>query len=152
MKKTNPVFKNLQRFANNHKLILEDDGECGFGRPCVGFLSQSGNWLDHNPINSETYESIWPDDERLYPPKEVDDAYHKHDCMAVLVHNDNYDEALQQLNKWVKHLESQGELFVQEFETGAKGMQAVISGVFGWAIRIKATEQAGAVDAIKPRP
>jgi hypothetical protein len=138
MEKTNEIYQNLQRFANEHKLILEDHGEVGFGRPCVGFL-HGHNYVDYNPMNLESFEYI--------PGFKIDDpvpsgvnAYHKHDCMAVLVENDDYDEALRQLNEWVKHLESLGTVEIVQYETGARGMQAVISGFFGKAIKISKAE------------
>lgn len=46
--------KICQDFANKHKLIFEEEGECGFGRECVG-LSIGDSWLDFNPINMETW-------------------------------------------------------------------------------------------------
>tara|TARA_B100001964_G_scaffold6969_1_gene7558 strand:+ start:3273 stop:3689 length:417 start_codon:yes stop_codon:yes gene_type:complete len=137
MKKSDKVFKNLQRFANDHQLILEPKGECGFGRPCVGFLSRSGNYVDYNPCDHKDYEPIKGfEDDRLYAPEGVN-SYHKCDCLAVLVSGDNYDEGLKQLNKWIEHIESLGKVEIESYKTGATGIQAVISGVIGWAIRIK---------------
>lgn len=127
----------LLEFANKHSLILEKEGECGFGRPCVGFLTKGSNYLDHNPTNYKDYSYINGEyDERLDAPSGVE-AYHKHDCMAVLVHDDEYEEGLAQLLKWVKHLESQGELEVVEYKNGAEGMQIVVSGATGYAIKFK---------------
>ena len=125
----------LEEFAVKHSLILEKEGECGICRPCVGFLTKGGNYLDHNPSHSETYKYIFDDwDDRLEAPDDVE-AYHKHSCMSVLVHNDDYEEGLRQLQRWVEHLEAQGELEVVEFETGATGMQAMFTGLTGYAIR-----------------
>ena len=133
------TINELNVFANKHKLILEDNGEVGFGRPCVGFISKGGNYLDYNPYSHPDYEPIWERDERLEPPKDVTDAYHKHDCFAVLVHNENHEDALRQLLLWVKHLEKQGELEVVEHNTGAEGVQAILSGVIGYSLRFKDT-------------
>jgi hypothetical protein len=127
----------LLAFANKHQLILEEKGECGFGRPCVGFLSKGGiNYVDYNPSSYDGYKDIWEYDDRLCAPEGVK-AYHKHYCMAVLVTDDNYEEGLNQLLKWVEHLESQGEVEVVEYATGAVGVQAIISGITGYAIRFK---------------
>lgn len=131
------VIERLKDFAAKHDLILEQKGEVGFGRPCVGYLAKGGNYVDINPTDSTHYNEIWERDERLYAPEGVQ-AYHKHDCMAVLVHDEKYDEALCQLLLWVVHLQSQGEVFTESFSTGATGMQAMISGVTGYAIRLKA--------------
>jgi hypothetical protein len=133
----------LQAFANKHKVVLEDKGECGFGRPCVGF-TYGGNYIDYNPMSmGSDYKQIWPYDSRLSTPAGVD-AYHKHDCVAVLVTDDNYEAALDQLLKWVEHLESHGVLEVVQYETGADGIQALVSGVFGRAIRFKDSAQQAA--------
>ena len=138
MDKTDEVFKNLQRFANDHQLILEPKGECGFGRPCVGFLSRAGNYVAHNPYSEKgDYELIKEfEDDRLYATDDVN-SYHKHDCLAVLVSDGDYDEGLIQLNKWVEHLESLGEVEIVEYKTGAAGLQSVISGLYNYAVRIK---------------
>jgi hypothetical protein len=61
--------------------------------------------------------------------------------MAVLVHGENYDEALRQLNEWINYLESLGVVIIEEYETGADGFQALFSGVFGHAIRVKPLAQ-----------
>ena len=134
MDKDNPVWQNLQRFANEHKVLLEDNGEVGFGRPCIGFL-RGGSYIAHNPYNSSDFARIWPEDQRLLPPGTVPDAYHKHDCFAVLVHGDDYDKALVQLNAWVEHLEAQGTVELVEYETGATGIHALLSGVTSYAFR-----------------
>ena len=57
--------------------------------------------------------------------------------MAVLVSDDKYMEGLEQLLKWVEHLESQGELEVVQYLTGATGMQALMSGVLAYGIKYK---------------
>lgn len=136
MDKNSETWRNLQRFANEHKLILQDEGEVGFGRPCVGFLGKSGNYVDYNPLAAPDYLDYAVEyDERLVSP--VKDAYHKHDCMAVLVHGEDYDAALEQLNEWIVHVEAQGAVEVIEYETGATGLQAFFSGIFGYAITLK---------------
>lgn len=142
MDKNSPIWQNLQRFANEHKVILEDKGEVGFGRPCIGFLHGT-RYVAFNPRKHPDYDHVWPKDERLCPPSRTADAYHKHDCLAILVHGDDYDEALAQLNAWVEYLEAQGAVELVEYETGATGMQAIISGLFSHAFRF--IEEAEAV-------
>ena len=137
MNQKDPVFQNLQRFANQYQLILECAGEVGFGRPCVGFLNKTGNFLDINPYKYPDFKPVWPIDDRLYDRNAAPDAYHKHDCLCVLVHDDNFDKALIQLNNWINSPEKKGELCVAQFKTGATGLQAVISGVIGFALRFK---------------
>jgi len=122
---------NIQEFANKHKLIFEDERECGFGRECVG-LTNGSNYVDYNPSNSTDYNYIEDFfDERLYniaPP----DAYHKHNCLAVIGRG---EKAIRQLSNWVDSLNELG-VKVEQYPTGATGLQSLISGVFGKAIRI----------------
>ena len=129
------VVGKLKDFAAQHDLILEKKGECGFGRPCVGFLDKTGNYVDYNPTKYPDFDLVWPGDERLFAPDGVE-SYHKADCMAVLVRNGDYASALEGLLKWVENLEAQGQVIVEEYTTGAQGLQAMISGVVGYAIRI----------------
>ncbi|MHC4088717.1 MAG: hypothetical protein ACYSVY_00290 [Planctomycetota bacterium] len=130
------VRERLQAFANRHKLILEDRGEVGFGRSCVGFVK--GNvYVDYNPYSHPSFEPVWERDHQLNPPDETPDAYHKHDCLVVLVRGGDYDGALRQLDAWITHLEGQGEVYIDEYETGATGLQAMISGLVGYAVRIR---------------
>lgn len=142
MDKSNPIWQNLQRFANEHKVILEDDGEIGFGRPCVGFL-RGGSYIAYNPRCYPGLKLVWPYDRRLGPPKAVRDAYHKGNYLAILVPDDNYDKALCQLNAWVECLRSLGEIEVVDFETGATGTQAIFSGYIAYAIRFKGQGNGG---------
>lgn len=120
-------------FASKHQLIFSDNGEVGFGRPCVGFL-HGDNYVEHNPRDLEKYKVIpHLECEKCYAPDGVD-AYHKHNCLAVLGHG---EEAIKQLAEWVQHLESQGEVSVETYQTGATGIQAVFSGFTAKAIMIK---------------
>ena len=133
----------LQAFANEHKVILEDRGEVGFGRPCVGFLRGNG-YVSHNPYHYLPTGELNPPleplaelaDDRLYPPTGCENAYHKHDCLAILVEDEHYDVALWNLYRWVEHLNQLGVEVVQ-YQTGATGIQAMLTGVFGWAVRVK---------------
>lgn len=130
----------LNAFASKHQVLLIQKGQCGFGRACVGFSTADGNYVDYNPMAFPDYAYVWPYDARLGAPEGVD-AYHKHDCLAVLVSDDNYEAALEQLLKWIEHLEGQGELEISSFNTGATGVQAIISGATGKAIRFKNQKQ-----------
>lgn len=96
----------IQAFANKHKLIFEDEGECGFGRECVG-LTNGSNWVDYNPISEALGYDYIPEfyDERLEPPEGVTDAYHKHKCMAVLGRG---ERAIHQLALWCQRYDELG--------------------------------------------
>lgn len=133
------AVERCQNFATKHKLIFEDTGTVGFDRPCVGFIRGSG-YIDYNPLQYPDFSNVWPHDHRLGPPAGVEDAYHKHDCLAVLVHEENYGVAIDQLAAWVDHLESQGEVEVVEYATGATGVHAFMTGAYHWAVRIKIKE------------
>lgn len=125
-----------ERFAIKHKVIFEDEGTCGFGRECVGFIGRNDSYIDHNPSHDET--GNWKvregfEDDRLYSPPGVN-AYHKHDCLAVLGRG---EEAIRQLAEWVTHLESLGEVEIVEYETGYKGVELLLKGPWAYAVRIK---------------
>jgi len=126
--------KTLRAFAKKHNLRLVVDGSVGFGRECVGFLDPRENYPDFDPwLYGDEIVSVF-DEEWNWCPKEVEDAYHKHTCMAVLVHDEDYDKALDQLLLWVHHLDKIDVTLV-EFETGATGLQAMLSGKTGYAFR-----------------
>ena len=130
------ILDKLQAFAGKLGVRLETNGKVGFGRPCVGFTDGSdGNYIDYNPLRFPDYDNVWVPDPRLEAPDGVR-AYHKHNCFAVLVHDGKYITALSQLLDWMNHLEAQGKLYLCEYKTGATGIQAMISGKVGYAIRI----------------
>jgi len=121
-----------EQFAIKHKVIFDDEGTCGFGRECVGFTS-GDKWIDFNPHSSATYEPIKEcQSEHVSPPDGVD-AYHKHDCLAVLGRG---EDAVIQLAQWVKHMEAAGEVSIKDFATGAVGVQALFSGVMGRCVMV----------------
>lgn len=129
----------IEAFCLKHKLIFEERGEVGFGRECVGLLSKRGGYLDYNPFSlAEPFASIdGLQDHRLRAPLTVKDAYHKHECFAILVEGEDYGEAIRQLAIWVEYLESLGELEIVSYETGATGMQVMMSGLVGYALKVK---------------
>lgn len=122
---------NIQSFASKHKLIFEDEGECGFGRECVG-LTNGDSYVDYNPIDRVNYNYI----EGFYNERFNEiaplDAYHKHDCLAVLGRG---DDAIRQLSDWVDALNEMG-VVVERYETGATGIQAMLTGSFAYAVRV----------------
>lgn len=131
MKTIEECRANIQEFANRFKLIFEDEGECGFGRECVG-LTNGTNYVDYNPMcysNDDYVKEFY--DERLYdiaPEK----AYHKHDCLAVLGRD---EDSIRQLSDWIDKLNELGAT-VERYQTGATGLQSFISGYENHAIKI----------------
>lgn len=78
---------------NNLTLVLE--GEVGFGRECVGILSeQCGAYPDYWSFD-EDYNVVEGED--VWIP---DGAYHKHPCVAVLGRGTDAEEELYQWVKW----------------------------------------------------
>jgi len=123
--------QSIQSFANKFKLIFEEEGECGFGRECVG-LTNGHNYVDYNPTNDTTNEYIQGFyDERFYdiaPPN----AYHKHNCIAVLGRG---EESIRELSDWVDKLNEIGAV-VEKYPTGATGVQAMVSGIYNYAVKV----------------
>lgn len=110
----------LKGFAKSVDCVLVEQGEVGFGRPCVGILDPVVEcYLDINPFDYEKVheDDKWDDgyifeynDNLSADYEQTPDAYHKHSCMAVLVHGDNYEEGINQLYNWVKNILSHGEV------------------------------------------
>jgi hypothetical protein len=84
-------------------------GEVGFGRQCVGFIhDESGSYVDLYETDAN-WLPVDRDLERITrPAPDVPDAYHKHDCLAVLVHGEDLNSAVRQLHTWVEALRSDG--------------------------------------------
>lgn len=87
-------IKFMQEWCSKHNLTLILDGEVGFGRQCVGVLSEDcGAYPDY---------IIFDDDYNVITGYEVwtpDDAYHKNPCVCVLGRG---EEAESQLHDWIK--------------------------------------------------
>jgi len=75
----------MVEWASEGGAHLETNGEVGFGRDCVG-ISKDNAYIDY-----DYNDNIWT----------PEDAYHKHDCLAVLGHG---EDSLEQLYQWVKWL------------------------------------------------
>ena len=76
----------ITEWASRYGATLQFNGEVGFGRPCVGIL-KGDHYIDTADVkNVEAYQ---PGGDWWQP----EDAYHKHDCLAVLSYGDN-DAAL----------------------------------------------------------
>ncbi|HEU5429509.1 MAG TPA: hypothetical protein VFU74_21700 [Actinocrinis sp.] len=91
----------LTNWATKHGATVTFNGECGFGRECVGILIGS-QYLDYSHLwdlwgnDDSGWEMLW------WAPE---DAYHKHDCMAVLGRG---PAAVEQLYEWAKFLDGHG--------------------------------------------
>lgn len=76
----------LTEWAARYRCTLQLNGEVGIGRECVGIL-KGDTYIDY------------ADEPGIWTPE---DAYHKHDCIAVLGHG---ADPLEQLYRWVKWLD-----------------------------------------------
>jgi len=123
-------IENIKKFAEKHGLTYTLEGECGFGRECVGIL-KGDNYIDYNPTDRDCEYITGLYNEKLYdivPPK----AYHKHNCLAVLGRD---EESIKQLSEWVDELEKLN-CKITQFVTGYTGIEALLSGTHGHAINI----------------
>jgi hypothetical protein len=114
-------------------------GECGFGRPCVG-INAGGHWVDLGPpehIEGPGYSmdipSVLPG---ARPPDGVDDAYHKHDCLAVLVHaadyeaitEAEYEPAIRQLFIWMQEIDRHHYVIKSQARNNDTALEAILHG------------------------
>lgn len=81
-------------WAHNNKVVLNLEGECGFGRECVGILADNKypdyEWYSSDWDRSDSNGEVWT------PP----DAYHKHPCVAVLGRGEAAEAQLYEWLKW----------------------------------------------------
>jgi hypothetical protein len=99
----------LEGWCSAHGLVLELEGEVGFGRECVGVMAPDpfgGAYVDFDTYDPATFDPL-PFQEGLIPGAEAPDAYHKHDCLCVLGRG---PEAEAQLYAWVRRLADAGAL------------------------------------------
>lgn len=82
-------------YCARHGLALVFNGECGFGRKCVG-VTANGNYPEYEWYDEKTYERIDKNGDVWTPP----DAYHKHTCVAVLGHGELSEAQLFDWLQW----------------------------------------------------
>lgn len=87
-------------YAFRNKVFLELEGECGFGRKCVGITTED-HYPDYYWHDKETWDRLDSNGD-VWIPK---DAYHKHACVAVLGRG---EEAESQLFEWLKWFDTNG--------------------------------------------
>lgn len=87
-------------WAMRHGVAVQLNGEVGFGRECVGIISD-GAYPDYEWFDDKTYERVDNNGEVWTPP----DAYHKHPCFAVLGRG---EAAETQLYDWLKWFDDNG--------------------------------------------
>ena len=106
----------LTEWAARWGATFQPVGEVGFGRECVGILHGT-SYID--------YSNLWevaPGTEFWTP----EDAYHKHECLAVLGRG---DDAIGQLYAWVKWIDEHGWTVATEGRTPANDIDALFNGL-----------------------
>ena len=82
----------MHRWCQKQGLTLNLEGECGFGRACVG-VSNEGTYPSYSWDGSMQY--VW----------KPEGAYHKYPCVAVLGRG---EEAEAKLYDWLKWFDKEG--------------------------------------------
>lgn len=81
-------------WCEKNGVALNLEGECGFGRECVGILSgdcyPDYEWYDADYDRADQNGDVWT------PP----DAYHKHPCVAVLGRGEGAEAQLYEWLRW----------------------------------------------------
>lgn len=81
-------------WAAKHGVALQLEGECGFGRLCVGITDSGGypeyEWYDKDYNRADENGDVWV----------PEDAYHKHPCVAVLGRGEVAESQLYDWLKW----------------------------------------------------
>lgn len=98
-------YPNIKRFLElNPEFRLEENGEVGFGRPCVGILyGDSYVYTSHYDTEENDFELLGS---LSVPPAE--NAYHKVDCLCVLTADISKEEALKELDDWIERILNKG--------------------------------------------
>ena len=89
----------MAMWAVQNRVTLDLNGECGFGRECVGILADGTypdyEWDDENYERKDKNGDVWV----------PENAYHKHPCVAVLGRG---EKAEVQLYDWLKWFDDNG--------------------------------------------
>ena len=93
---TNEKIEWLKEWCDKEGLDLVLEGECGFGRPCVGVASKNDGTYPDYVWYDKGYTERMDQNGDVWIPK---NAYHNHPCTAVLGRG---DEAISQLYDWCK--------------------------------------------------
>jgi hypothetical protein len=138
----------LEDWGKERGLIFNLVARIGVGRDCVSFSERSEphNAIAYNPIDYQSFEYV-PEvySERLMPPADVEDAYHKDNYFCVLryhgegngeVEIEGFKKALKQMKAWTDYLDGLGQVKAVRYRTGAVGPQAMFTGEYGYALKI----------------
>jgi len=100
--------KFIEKFVQETNMKFED-GEIGFGRPCVGIINpETGCYLAYQVYDYDSYKEVLRHDVAMGTSPE--NAYHKGPYLAVL-HNGSEEskaDALKQLDSWLEKIMAAG--------------------------------------------
>ena len=91
----------VEKFCEKFDNLEFSIGEVGFGRPCVGLLYEDSSYISWRAYDEDYNTRKECIKELTDAHFKIPDAYHKSDCIAVLV-TDSYSKAIKQLYKWVE--------------------------------------------------
>lgn len=97
-------MKNIERLCKETGFSLSQ-GECGFGRPCLGILDRENNvWVSYAIYGKDL------DFEAQHKAEPAPHAYHKGPYMAVLMEYEGVDleTATKELDDWCGRILEQG--------------------------------------------
>lgn len=93
----------MTKWARDHDMTLTLTGQCGFGRECIGIEIEDHypdyHWYEEDP--KKGFAQLDQNGHVWTPP----DAYHKHECVAVLGRG---EKAEAQLYDWLKWFDDNG--------------------------------------------
>ena len=111
-------------WAHKNKVLLELEGECGFGRECVGILAE-GHYPDY-----QWYDSDWNRADNNGDVWIPDNAYHKHECVAVLGRGEVAEAQLYDWLKWFDDNNFKVEITPREIQKGIDPLFLMIQGMY----------------------
>lgn len=109
-------------WAHKNQCVLTLEGECGFGRECVGILAD-GKYPDY-----EWHDKEWNRADKNGDVWTPEDAYHKHPCVAVLGRGERAEEQLYQWLKWFDENNFKLEVFDKDL-SGMSQIDIIFGGI-----------------------
>ena len=116
---------------NNAQLALQ--GECGFGRECVGVMV-SDTYPDYEWRDKETCKRIDNNGDVWTPV----DAYHKYECVAVLGRGEDAENQLYEWLKWFDENDFKLEVTEVPME---KGEDPFVWALMNGGVRVRMVKQ-----------
>lgn len=115
-------IRDARLWAAEQGCVLELDGEVGFGRECVGILWRT-HYVDTPGSGHNDDGPCFGHDSPGGPPEDID-AYHKHDCLAVLGRD---GQAIDGLLRWVEKIRANGGRIVVKDRASVPGTDSPLN-------------------------